>query len=129
MLSAPVSTCSWSASGLTVGSAGATVRAQRVVVAIPPNLTAVIRFAPALPAWRLRLEQSMSQGTTNKVLVVYDEPFWRADRLSGQGFSPYSLVRELYDNTPPAGSPGVLCTFLSGEVADARWAALPSRSP
>jgi putrescine oxidase len=60
----------------------------------------------------------MSQGSTNKVLLVYDEPFWRGEGLSGQAFSPYSVVRELYDNTPPAGAPGVLCTFLSGEVAD-----------
>jgi putrescine oxidase len=118
VLAAPASICSWTTSGVTLGAAGTTVRAQAAVVAIPPNLTAAIRFAPALPAWRLRFEQSMSQGSTNKVLVVYDEPFWREHGLSGQGFSPYSLVRELYDNTPPTGTPGVLCTFLSGEVAD-----------
>jgi putrescine oxidase len=27
-------------------------------------------------------------------------------------------VRELYDNSPPSASVGVLCTFLSGEVAE-----------
>jgi putrescine oxidase len=53
-----------------------------------------------------------------KILAAYEEPFWRADGLSGQGFAPNDLVRELYDNTPPAGAPGVLCTFLAGEHAE-----------
>jgi putrescine oxidase len=118
VLSAPVAACTWTESGVTLGAPATSVRARAAIVAVPPNLTAAIHFSPALPAWRLRLEQSMSQGSTNKVLVVYDKPFWRADGLSGQAFSPYSLVRELYDNTPPTGTPGVLCTFLSGEVAD-----------
>lgn len=118
VLSAPVAACTWSEDTALLDAGATRVTARRVIVAVPPNLTAAIHFSPALPAWRLRLEQSMSQGSTNKVLVVYDEPFWRGDGLSGQGFSPYSLVRELYDNTPPAGAPGVLCTFLSGEVAD-----------
>ncbi len=58
-----------------------------------------------------------------KVLAVYEEPFWRAEGLSGQGFTPYRLVREIYDNSPPSGSPGVLVTFLAGENADTagRW--------
>ena len=60
----------------------------------------------------------MSQGSVNKILVAYEQPFWRDDGLSGEGFAPYSLVRELYDNSPPSASVGVLCTFLSGEVAE-----------
>jgi putrescine oxidase len=63
----------------------------------------------------MRLEQDISQGSVTKVLAVYDEPWWRGDGLSGQGFAPYQLVREVYDNTPPAGAPGVLCTFIAGE--------------
>jgi putrescine oxidase len=118
LLSTPIRRCEWSADGVTLTDGALSVRARRAVVAIPPNLTATLGFHPALPGWRLRLEQSMSQGHTNKVLAVYEEPFWRADGLSGQGFSPYSIVRELYDNTPPTGRPGVLCTFLSGETAD-----------
>ena len=53
-----------------------------------------------------------------KVLAVYEQPFWREEGLSGQGFAPYELVRELYDNSPPSASAGVLCTFLAGEVAE-----------
>ena len=89
------------------------------IVAVPPNLTGAIRFEPALPGWRMRLEQGISQGVVIKALAVYDHPFWREDGLSGQGFAPYQLVRELYDNSPPSGEPGVLLTFLAGENAEA----------
>ncbi len=85
---------------------------------MPPNLTEAIRFRPALPAWRQRLAQSLSQGSITKVLAVYEQPFWREEGLSGQGFAPYELVRELYDNSPPSASAGVLVTFLAGENAE-----------
>ena len=45
-----------------------------------------IRFDPPLPAWRMRAEQETSQGSLIKVQAAYDEPFWRADGLSGTGF-------------------------------------------
>ena len=93
------------------------VTAPRAIVAVPPNVAGLIRFEPALPAWRMRLHQAMTQGDVIKVLAVYEEPFWRAEGLAGEGFAPYQLVREVYDNTPPAGRPGVLCTFLAGERA------------
>jgi putrescine oxidase len=89
-----------------------------VVVAVAPNLVGAIRFEPALPAWRMALQQGSSQGSVTKYLAVYDHPFWREDGLSGEGFAPFGLVRELYDNTPPSASVGVLCTFIPGEQAD-----------
>jgi putrescine oxidase len=88
------------------------------VIAVPPNLTAGIRFDPALPPWRLRAEQGISQGSVIKVLAVYDRPFWREEGLSGEGFAPYQLVREVYDNSPPGGEPGVLVTFLAAEKCE-----------
>ena len=64
------------------------------------------------------MAQALSQGSINKVLAVYETPFWRDEGLSGQGFAPYELVRELYDNSPPSASAGVLTTFLAGENAE-----------
>jgi putrescine oxidase len=87
-------------------------------VAVAPNILGTIRFEPSLPAWRMRLQQASSQGSVTKFLAVYDHPFWREDGLSGEGFAPFGLVREVYDNTPPSASAGVLCTFLPGEQAD-----------
>jgi putrescine oxidase len=119
VLGAPVREIRWSPQSVEVEAGAMRVRASAAIVAVAPNLTAAIRFDPPLPAWRMRLEQAVSQGSITKILVVYDHPFWREDGLSGEGFAPYALVRELYDNTPPSASVGVLCTFLAGEVAEA----------
>ncbi|HEY8002202.1 MAG: flavin monoamine oxidase family protein [Vicinamibacteria bacterium] len=118
VLDAPARDIRWSDGGVEVGTEAATVTARAVIVAVPPNLTEAIRFRPALPAWRQRLAQALSQGSINKILAVYEQPFWREDGLSGQGFAPYELVRELYDNSPPSATAGVLTTFLAGENAE-----------
>jgi putrescine oxidase len=119
VLDAPVRTLRWAADGVEADAGSVVVRARAAIVAVPPNVAGLIRFEPSLPAWRMRLHQAMTQGDVIKVLAVYDEPFWRAEGLAGEGFAPYQLVREVYDNTPPAGRPGVLCTFLAGEKAQA----------
>lgn len=118
VLESPVRAIRWTASGVDVESRLVRARARAAIVALPPNLTGAIAFEPALPAWRLQLEQAVSQGAVTKILAVYDHPFWREDGLSGEGFAPHQLVREIYDNTPPSASVGVLCTFLPGEQAD-----------
>ena len=118
VLNAPARDIRWSEEGVEIEAEGVRVKARAVIVAIPPNLTVSIRFHPALPAWRQRLGQNLSLGSINKVLAVYERPFWREDGLSGQGFAPYELVRELYDNSPPSATAGVLTTFLAGENAE-----------
>ena len=89
ILDAPVRHVRWSDEGVEVdaGAVRATARGTPVV-AIPPNLTGAIRFDPPLPAWSLKLEAAISQGSVVKVLAGYEEPFWRADGLSGEGFAP-----------------------------------------
>jgi putrescine oxidase len=118
VLEAPVRAIRWREDGAEVDAGSVRATARGVVVAVAPNLAAAIRFQPALPAWRMRLHQASSQGSITKILAVYPEPFWRADGLSGEGFAPHQFVRELYDNTPPSASVGVLCTFLPGEQAE-----------
>lgn len=118
VLGSPVRAIRWTASDVAVESRSVRARARSAIVAVPPNLTCAIAFEPALPWWRLQLEQAISQGAVTKVLAVYDHPFWREDGLSGEGFAPHQLVREIYDNTPPSASVGVLCTFLPGEQSD-----------
>ena len=119
VLGAPVRACRVTDGAVTVETPEHRVTARRAIVAVPPNLVAGIRFEPALPAWRMRAQQSVSQGSVIKALAVYDHPFWREDGLSGEGFAPYQLVREAYDNSPPSGEPGVLVTFLAGERCEA----------
>ncbi|MGH3135239.1 MAG: flavin monoamine oxidase family protein [Gaiellaceae bacterium] len=118
VLDSPVRSIRWQDGRVQVDAGDVRADAGAVVVAVAPNLAATIRFEPALPAWRMSLQQASSQGSVTKFLAVYDHPFWREDGLSGEGFAPYGLVRELYDNTPPSAAVGVLCTFLPGEQAD-----------
>jgi monoamine oxidase len=114
-LSSPVRRIAQTSRGVTVSGDGFSVRAQRVVVAIPPTLAGRIEYTPAMPALRDQLTQRMPLGTVIKVQCVYDEPFWRADGLAGQATSDTGPVRVTFDNTPPdRGAPGVLMGFMEG---------------
>lgn len=119
VLDAPARQIAWTDGRVDIDAGRVRATARAAIVAVPPNLVGSIRFDPPLPAWRMRLQQALSQGSVTKFLAVYDHPFWREDGLSGEGFAPHQFVRELYDNTPPSASVGVLCTFLPGEQADA----------
>jgi monoamine oxidase len=116
---APVTDIAWGEAGVLVRAGGTQIRARRAVLAIPPPLAARVRFDPSLPAERDQLTQRMPMGWTIKVNVVYDEPFWRADGLAGQANSDVRPLGTVFDNTPPAGRPGVLVGFLEGAHAHA----------
>ncbi|HTZ30073.1 MAG TPA: flavin monoamine oxidase family protein [Streptosporangiaceae bacterium] len=116
---APVTEVAWDGSGVLARAGGTQVRARRAVLAVPPPLAARVRFDPGLPAERDQLTQRMPMGWTIKVNVVYDEPFWRADGLAGQANSDVRPLGTVFDNTPPAGRPGVLVGFFEGAHAQA----------
>jgi monoamine oxidase len=116
-LEAPVRRIEHSGDGVTVHADGVTLRAQHVIVALPPTLTSRISYDPPLPGHRDQLTQRMPQGTVMKCMAIYDEPFWRAEGLSGQGGSDVGPAKIVFDNSPPDGSPGVLLGFLEGERA------------
>lgn len=90
---------------------------RRVVVAVPVPLVSRIEFDPILPAYRTQAAQRLTMGSTIKYLALYDEPFWRAEGLTGQAISPYGPVRAVLDSCPPDGTPGVLTVFVTGPVA------------
>jgi len=112
-LDAPVRAVAQDDDGVTVGD----VRAQRVIVAVPPTLAGRIEYQPVLPAQRDQLTQRMPMGSVIKVMCVYDEPFWRADGFTGQGTSDEGPVQITFDNSPPSGPPGVLLGFIEGRAA------------
>jgi monoamine oxidase len=59
----------------------------------------------------------MPLGAVFKIALVYDEPFWRADGLSGQSFSPGSPANLTIDSCTDTGNPGVLTVITEGPVA------------
>jgi monoamine oxidase len=113
-LECPVREVTQDADGVVVGGDGLEVRAGRVVVAIPPTLAGHISFEPELPVDRLLLAQSMPAGSILKASVVYEEPFWRADGLTGQSVATSSPIEMTLDASPVAGVPGVLAAFAFG---------------
>ncbi len=128
-LASPVRRIDQDAHGVTVRGDGFEVKAQRVIVAIPPTLAGRIDYRPAMPGLRDQLTQRMPMGTVIKVQCVYDEPFWRADGLAGQATSDTGPVKITFDNSPPEASahrgPGVLMGFIEG--SDGRRALSSSR--
>jgi monoamine oxidase len=102
---------------VVVDADGLSVRARYVVVAIPPALIPRIVFEPALRADRRALYERAPAGVETKTLIVYDEPFWRADGFSGQTAGPGSVAEVTLDATPADGTPGVLASFTFGPVA------------
>jgi monoamine oxidase len=97
---------------------------KQVIVTGPPSITALIDYAPQLPAERAQLVQRFPQGNAIKCEAVYDKPFWRDKGLAGQVTSDAEPVRITYDNSPPDGSPGIMLGFIEGTFAR-KWGRRP----
>lgn len=124
VLSSPVSEIRSAGGGLVVSSDRMTVRARRVIVAVPPPLAARIRYRPALSPLRDQLTQRMPMGSVGKAIAVYPTPFWRDAGLTGQVTSDTGPCKVTFDLTPPSGRPGIMMGFVDGQ--DARtFAPLP----
>jgi monoamine oxidase len=117
LLSSPARSIRQDASGVTVLSDRATVRASQVIVALPPVLAQAISHTPALPNARRALTQRMPQGVLTKVAAVYPRAFWRDQGLNGSSVSTDGLVSATFDDSPPSGLPGVLFGFVGGDNA------------
>ena len=116
-LGTPVREIRQDASVVDVVSDRVAVRASRMIVAIPPVLAAHIRWTPRLPTDRALLLERLPAGWTWKFALVYDEPFWRADGLSGQTLAMGSRVAITLDACGATTPPGILNTFAVGPHA------------
>jgi monoamine oxidase len=52
-----------------------------------------------------------------KTSVIYDEPFWRADGLSGQSAAPGTPATLTIDACTDTGNPGIMCVITEGVAA------------
>jgi monoamine oxidase len=104
---------------------GTQFRGDAAIVTLPPALAGRLEYDPPLPSWRDQLTQRMPAGSVIKAYAIYPEPFWRSAGLNGQVASDTGPVKVTFDNSPGAGTPGVLMGFLEGAEARA-WA---RRSP
>ncbi len=69
------------------------------------------------PVDRGFLNQRMPSGAVIKTAIVYDEPFWRANGLSGQSTRPDSPATLTIDDCTDAASPGLMCLITEGPAA------------
>lgn len=116
-LGAAVSRIEVAGETVTATTAAGQFTGRQVIVTAPPLLAGRIDYEPALPAWREQLTQRTPMGSVIKCMVIYDEPFWRAQGLSGQATGDGSGSRVVFDNSPPDGRPGVLLGFVEGDEA------------
>jgi monoamine oxidase len=93
------------------------VRAQRVIVAIPPTLAGRLRYSPPMPGFRDQLTQRSFMGSVIKVHLFYPTPFWRAAGLSGHTVSDSGLVGLTFDQTHPEETEGALVAFIDAAAA------------
>ena len=105
--------------------------ARRAVLAMMPADVRRIRFAPPLPTHRSALNQQWRGAAGIKINVIYPQPFWRDQGLSGLSVSDRGAVELTFDNSPADASQGVLLAFTSKErvpddAADRRRAVLQS---
>lgn len=127
-LGVPVRRVEQTAAGAAVVTrSGDRVSCDRVIVTLPPTLAGRLEYDPPLPSRRDQLTQRLPAGSVVKLYAVYDEPFWRADGLTGQAASDEGPVKVTFDNSPPeagggtpgsgARGPGILLGFLEGDDA------------
>ena len=105
------------ADGVTVSADDLAVRARRVIVAIPLAIATSIDYEPMLPVDRAFLHQRMPSGAVFKISIIYDEPFWRADGLSGQSAAPDSPATLTIDACTDTADPGIMCVITEGPAA------------
>jgi monoamine oxidase len=116
-LSQPVRRIVQDPDGVVVHAEGVSVHADKVIVAVPLAIASHILYEPMLPTDRSFLHQRMPSGAIFKINIVYDEPFWRGDGLSGQSAAPGSPATITIDASGNAGRPGVLCVIVEGPIA------------
>lgn len=100
--------------GLQVDTSTGTLRAQHVVLALPPALALErIDFRNALPADLVRLARATPvwMGAVAKVVAHYPSAFWRNDGLAGAAFSRTGPLQEIHDMSGPGGQPAALFGF------------------
>ena len=91
------------------------------MLALPRALAAGIRFGPALPGDHTLLLHQIPAGTEVKTVAIYDEPFWRADGISGATVATDDLIEVTLDTTQPGHGHGVIGTYAAGPRARALW--------
>lgn len=103
-LAHPVTQIAQDMTGVTVTMPDQTVRAARVVLAMPPRLAAQLGApVPDVPTW---------MAGQAKLVATYETPFWRAQGLNGDAISHRGPLAEIHDASPAEARSGALFGFV-----------------
>ncbi len=102
---------------VTVHTERAAYDADAVVVAVPPRLAHALELVPGVP--QPRATSRTGRGCAVKVHLVYPEPAWRRDGLSGWSVNAEGPLLSTVDDSPQYGTVGVLTGFVTGAAAHA----------
>lgn len=123
LLNSPVDFISGTDTEIIVSANGTDYSASHVLVSVPPRLFASsITTEPSLPD---ALLSSFNKTPTwmaahAKLVVIYDQPFWRDKGLSGQAFSYQGPMMEIHDASPDGEGPYALFGFIGIDAARRR---------
>ncbi len=115
-LNEPVSRISYDAAGVTVSTPSGEVRGSHAIVTVPLGVlkAGVIAFDPPLPASKRAAIERLDMGNLEKVVLRFDEPFWRERGAS----STFLYIAEtpgefpgFTDWTDAAGAPTLVCLY------------------
>ena len=102
-LGCPVRALTEDTTGVTVTTADDTIRAARVVLALPPRLAAGLGVdVPDVPTW---------MAGQAKLVATYPTPVWRDQGLNGDAISHRGPLSEIHDASPADGGTGALFGF------------------
>src|SRR5436190_8569853 len=80
-LGARVREIRWTRSAVEVRAAGRTWQARRAIVTVPLGVlqARALRFAPALPRWKLAAIDALAMGPVVKAALLFERAFWPKD--------------------------------------------------
>jgi monoamine oxidase len=107
---------------LDVHACGQVWRCQHVVLAVPPALVVQnIKLPSELPDQLVSIaaQTPVWMGDAVKVVVTYEQPFWREQGLAGAGISRRGPLHEIHDMSGPDGNPAALFGFIRSSPSPA----------
>ena len=117
-LGRPVTAIRQDADQVTISTAGGELRAQRVILALPPQLLSEISLDLDLSGRAQWCQRAIVKGRVVKTVIVYEQAWWRLHGLNGHVISPNGPIEHLADASDQEGSPGILIAFATGCRAD-----------
>jgi monoamine oxidase len=117
ILNSPVHAITQEGTRLTVSAEAGEWNADAAVVTLPPALAGNIDYHPELPQGRRALTDRFPSGATIKCHLFYEEPFWRAEGLSGQAVLSHGPVSATFDNSSHDAGVASLVAFVVGAPA------------